>query len=154
MIRSVSFVKESIRVWQPDTNLKAIAPQQLMLRGLIRHEDYFKITVEDLEGNITEIVYDEVHTLEYYVWSFRLTTEMARYGVYYLTDVDESGLKEKGKAYFFKANSSQYIEWFDNQNPLYNSKTNPKLEHHIYITSDDVIEVLSEYEPLFIKKNN
>ena len=110
--------------------------------------------MEDYENHITEIVYDQSNTMEYCVWSFRYTTEIARFGVHYLTDIDDSGLIEKGKAYFFKANPSHYIEWFDSQNPLYNSKTNPKLEHHVFITRDDVVEVLSEYEPLFIKKNN
>lgn len=39
--------------------------------------------------------------MEYFVWSFRYTTEIGRFGLYNL-EVDESNLKEKGKAYFLK----------------------------------------------------
>ncbi|MEI2405722.1 hypothetical protein V8V80_22790 [Niallia taxi] len=49
--------------------------------------------------------------------------------------------------------NSEYINWFDNQNPLFNSTTHPNLEHHVYITRDEVIEVLSDYAPL-VKGNS
>ncbi|MBS4220017.1 hypothetical protein KHA96_17025 [Bacillus sp. FJAT-49711] len=47
--------------------------------------------------------------------------------------------------------NSKYLRMFDS-NPVINRKTNPNLEHHIYITGNEIFEVLSEYEPRFIEK--
>lgn len=144
---------QSLKIWQPQTNLHSDHPVNILFTGLIKHDDYFKIILEDYDDNITEIVYNQLNgPMEYYVWSFRYTTEIGRFGLYNL-EVDESGLHQKGKAYFFKMENSEYINWFDNQNPLFNSTTHPNLEHHVYITRDEVIEVLSDYAPL-VKGNS
>ncbi|MEI2406091.1 hypothetical protein [Niallia taxi] len=93
---------ESLKIWQPQTNLNSDHPINILLKGIDKHNDYFKIILEDYDDNITEIVYNQLNgPMEYYVWSFRYTTEIGRFGLYNL-DVDESSLKEKGKAYFFK----------------------------------------------------
>lgn len=139
---------ESLKIWQPQTNLNSDHPANILFRGINKHDDYFKIILEDYDDNITEIIYNQLNgPMEYYVWSFRYTTEIGRFGIYNL-EVDESGLIENGKAYFFKMENSEYINWFDNQNPLFNSTSHPKFEHHVYITRDEVIEVLSDYDPL------
>ncbi|WP_106494953.1 hypothetical protein [Lentibacillus sp. Marseille-P4043] len=45
--------------------------------------------------------------------------------------------------------NSDFVEWYD-QLIGPGSEMYPHIEHHIYFTSDDTFEVLSEYEPRII----
>lgn len=47
---------------------------------------------------------------------------------------------------FFKKRNSSWIDWYDSIFPA-RVQLNPKVEHHVYITSDFYIEVMSEQNP-------
>ncbi|MCJ8008761.1 hypothetical protein ACFFF5_10775 [Lederbergia wuyishanensis] len=144
--------KEKLHIWQPVTNLRGKYPWDINLTNVIRHNDYLKITLEDFHNNNQlDIVYDQnITPLEYYVWAFRFSTEIGRHDLRF-TETDSSGRIDPEAAYFCKMENSRFLRMFDS-NPMYNRKTHPNLEHHLYITGDEVFEVLSDYEPRFIEK--
>ena len=120
---------------------------------VIRHNEYLKITLEDHFENMVDIFYDDpenVWPLEYFVWSFRHSTEL---GSLHLSrmEIDASKLIDKNAIRFFKVRNSKYIKEFD-ANPLANKELFPNVEHHLYMTGDEIFEVVSNYEPRFIKR--
>ena len=46
---------------------------------------------------------------------------------------------------FFKVANSTYVEWFNQE--TYDIYTSYNIEHYVFMTSDDVVEILSTYEP-------
>ncbi|WP_243299733.1 hypothetical protein [Bacillus litorisediminis] len=144
---------EILHIWQPSTFLKGKNPSQMVLVEVIRGNNHLKILFEDTFDNQVEIIYDQLmQPMEYFVWAFRHSTETGRYGLRF-KEINDSGLISPDSPYFFKVSNSEFIKWFDDQNPLFNSKTYPNLEHHLYITGDEVFDVLSTYEPKIIEKN-
>jgi len=141
---------EIFRAWQPITSMKGRYLADLSFFEVITHFDYLKLKFDDIEGNKFEVIYDQpVSPVEYYVWSYRFSTEYGRFDLNSLQQ-DLSGVIDENSLYFYKVRNSEYIKWFD-RNPLINSKTNPDLEHHLYLNGSQVFEVLSEYEPRFLK---
>ncbi|WP_040227842.1 hypothetical protein [Bhargavaea cecembensis] len=141
---------EILRAWQPITSMKGRSLGDLGFFEVITHFDYLKLKFNDIEGNKFEVIYDQpISPVEYYVWSYRFSTEYGRFDLNSLQD-DLSGVIDENSLYFYKVVNSEYIKWFD-RNPLINSKTHPKLEHHLYLNGSQVFEVLSEYEPRFLK---
>lgn len=141
---------EILCAWQPITSIKGRNLGDLGFFEIITHFDYLKIKFDDVEGNKFEVIYDQaVSPVEYYVWSYRFSTEYGRFDLISLQK-DLSEVIDENSLYFYKVLNSEYIKWFD-RNPLINSKTNPKLEHHLYMNGNQVFEVLSEYEPEFLK---
>lgn len=52
----------------------------------------------------------------------------------------------------FNLENSEYIQWFLSQSgKIYSEK---EINHYVFLTSDDVIEVLSTYKPSVQLKNN
>ena len=142
---------EILHAWQPVTSIKGRNLADLGFFEIIPHPDYLKIRFNDVNNDIFEVIYDQSATVEYNVWSFRFSTEYGRFDLNNnRTQVDYSGIIDKDSLYFFKVSNSEYIKWFD-RNPLINSQTNPKLEHHMYMNGNYVFEVLSEYEPKILK---
>ncbi|MFC5734013.1 hypothetical protein [Cytobacillus gottheilii] len=142
--------KEILHMWQPKEleNLNAKNAAEIVFEEVIRHNDFFKITLKDFDDKKVEIIYDQLSSpVEYFVWSFRFSTEYGRPDLHTLTQ-EASGRKNKNSPYFFKVENSNYVNWMD-KNPIINSKTNPNLEHHMYLSGDEVLEVLSDYEPVF-----
>lgn len=141
---------EILRAWQPITSMKGRNLADLGFFEIITRFDCLKIRFDDVKDNKFEVIYDQtISPVEYYVWSYRFSTEYGRFDLN-SKQIDLSGVIDKDSLYFYKVSNSEYIKWFD-RNPLINSKTNPKLEHHLYMNGDQVFEVLSEYEPKFLK---
>ncbi|WP_213423878.1 hypothetical protein [Bhargavaea massiliensis] len=141
---------EILQAWQPVTYLKGRSRGDLGFFEILTHFDYLKLSFSDLADTKVEVIYDQlVSPVEYYVWSYRFSTEYGRFDLL-SKDEDLSTVKDKSSLYFYKVLNSEYLKWFDH-NPLINRKTHPKLEHHLYMNGDQVFEVLSEYEPKFIK---
>ncbi|MBD8070034.1 hypothetical protein [Bacillus sp. PS06] len=145
---------EILHVWQPVTSLVGRNPAEMQFVDIQRHNDYLKIVFQDFHDNQVEIIYDQLYNsstpTEYVVWAFRYSTEYGRPDLHTI-ESDFSGLVDSHSPYFFKVSNSKFIEWFD-RNPLINSKLYPNLEHHLFISGDEVFEVLSAYEPRFVEK--
>ncbi|KIL53459.1 hypothetical protein KP77_04350 [Jeotgalibacillus alimentarius] len=141
---------ETLHAWQPITSMKGRNLADLGFFEVIPHFEYLKIKFDDVKGNKFEVIYDQtISPVEYYVWSYRFSTEYGRFDLI-SKQIDLSGVVDEDSLYFYKVSNSEYIKWFD-QNPLINSHTNPKLEHHLYMNDSQVFEVLSDYEPKFLK---
>ncbi|SET22112.1 hypothetical protein SAMN05216389_10735 [Oceanobacillus limi] len=123
-------------------------------KEILRHNEYLKITLEDNHGNEVDVIYDDpdkVCPLEYFVWSFRHNTEC---GSIHLPrpEIDKTNKKiDEKSAYFCKMRNSNYIKQFDS-NPIANRELFPEVEHHLYITGDEIFEVISNYEPRFVAR--
>ncbi|MBR7554905.1 hypothetical protein ACFFJI_00060 [Allobacillus sp. GCM10007491] len=110
----------------------------------------FKIILENKHQTL-EVIYDQFDPavpVSYYVWNFRYGTEMTR------TDLQQANRKypslvNKDCYYYFKVQNSEFIKWNDFTSS-FKSKDFPELEHHLYFTDNDILEVLSLYEPKFI----
>ncbi|GIN73062.1 hypothetical protein J14TS2_35370 [Bacillus sp. J14TS2] len=145
--------KEILHEWQPESFLDfSLEEKRLYTIGLV------DVNIGANELNITldngtqdlEIIYNQIDfsiPVEYYVWSFRYGTEGIRNDLAYANCKVAANIN-KDYYYAFKMENSEYIQWHDRISP-FTSKDYPKLEHRIYITSDDVLEVLSTFEPTF-----
>lgn len=143
---------EKLTIWQPVTNLRATSLDVVQFVEVCRHNDYFKITMQDGEGNILDIIYDDpqhVCPLEYVVWDFRYQTELGLIGRSTFELEDASVRPDKHAAYFGKVSNSAYIKEFDS-NPLANKELFPNVEHHVYLTGNEIVEVIANYEPRFV----
>ncbi|RLQ93589.1 hypothetical protein [Falsibacillus albus] len=145
--------EDILHIWQPTTALKGRNPAQTAFKEIVRHDDYFKISIVDAYDTQVDLIYDqhrpsEVPDVEYYVWAYRYGTEYGRFDLNG-KKVDETNRICTESSYFFKVSNSEFIKWFD-KNPLINSFTHPTLEHHLYLTGDEVLDVLSIYEPKII----
>lgn len=140
---------EKLHVWQPDMTLKGKNPSEIVMEEVACKPDSLTIIFKDFYSNRIKIVYDQECPLEYVVWSFRYGTEIGRSDLSRL-DQDFSYLNSDESPYFFKVSNSSYIKSFDD-NHIANKQLYPTVEHYLYLTGDDVFEVISNYEPKIIK---
>jgi hypothetical protein len=81
---------------------------------------------------------------ENFVLSYRNTDEGRRLKMLkFLTE--KYGKEFYAEWSFFKVINSTYIEWFNQE--TYNMYSDYNIEHYVFLTCDDVVEVLSTYEP-------
>ncbi|WP_100010377.1 hypothetical protein [Lentibacillus sediminis] len=146
--------EEIWEAWQPFGSLNKYGMNYMVYKEIVRHNDYLKITLEDQNENEIEIVYDDpnqVCPLEYVVWAFRYGTEMG-YSLSGSGSKHDLSLLEDETAFrFYKVRNSQYIKEFD-QNHLANRHIYPNVEHHVYATGDEILEVIANYEPRFVER--
>lgn len=139
--------------WNVKTKLINESGFDVYFEEIIKKNSYLKIILRDSQDNLLEVIYDDPHNItpfEYVVWSFKHTTEMVMvFGPHDLMDIKRNIANENYN--FFKVIHSDYIAKFDN-NHLGNRTLYPNVEHHVYITGDEVLEVISNYEPKFIEK--
>lgn len=55
--------------------------------------------------------------------------------------------------YMFKVKNSEFIEWNDRVSAFKSTDYHRKIELHLFLTSDDIIETLSIFEPKFMVKD-
>lgn len=91
------------------------------------------------------------------VLTFRFTDEMARSDIESLIgqlakENFNRNIKLHYEPTFYKVENSSYLAWYDS---VFSARPilHPNAEHHLYITSNFFIDVLSEYEPI-ISVNN
>ncbi|MFD1204337.1 MULTISPECIES: hypothetical protein [Sporosarcina] len=99
----------------------------------------------NLSGKIYEVIYDQ-YINGSYIWSMRLVAERDRQDLLDLVREAQNKHQTDNYTSFYKMESSDFLEWYDGIAML-GSEHVPNVEHHVYITSEYVIEVLSEYEP-------
>lgn len=157
MERDVQVSKEILHEWQSESllhfNLKEKRLSSIGLVDVNIGANELNITLEN-ESQYLEIIYKQIDLsipVEYYVWSFRYGTEGTRNDLAYANRKETPNIN-KDYYYAFKVENSEYIQWHDRVSP-FTSIDYPQLEHHIYLTSDDVLEVLSTFEPIFRVKN-
>lgn len=143
---------EKLIPWQPTTVLKGVRGFDYTIEEVLRHNDYFKITMKDLHGNALDILYDDpdhVCPLEYFVWGFKYHTELGSLSRGF--EQDENQTINKDTICLYKVEHSDFIKEFDH-NPVANKELYPSLEHHLFMTGDEMVEVLSNYEPRFVER--
>ena len=57
------------------------------------------------------------------------------------------------KPTFYKVENSSFLSWYASIYPA-RATLYPNAEHHLYVTSDFMLEVISEYEPTITVENN
>lgn len=135
-------MQEKLILWKPIRRYS----RELHLKELLL-EKGLKITFEDDDGKVIIFHYDRYHN-ETYILSYRVTEEYIRSADLHqkLTNAKEELDKPNGNWALFKVKNSNYVSWYDSL-PGPGTDLNPQIEHHVYICSDYVIDVISTYEP-------
>ena len=145
-------MNEKLEVWEPISespfcNLK----NQLHFYDMSCMNDFILVFEEAGSSRLFVFIYEDFNR-DSAVISFRFSPSLTR------SDFDQLVIdfwEEKGAAgahslsyepTFFKVMHSSWISWYDRVFPA-SVQLNPEIEHHAYVTSDYLIEVLSEQEP-------
>lgn len=143
-----------LHAWQPNELIKFTMDEHLFYHiGLVDVQlgpKALTITLES-KSKILQIIYDQVAgPIPYYVWNFRYGNELSdRNDLPYANEAIYPDTLNKESYHFFRVQNSEFIEWNDRVSP-FKSKDYPELEHHLFFTSDDFLEILSLYEPKII----
>ncbi|SDZ16330.1 hypothetical protein SAMN05421736_10730 [Evansella caseinilytica] len=134
--------KRKLHVWQPIETFKG----ELHLVEMYFQEG-LRFTFEDDGGMECTFMYDQCIN-GMYVWSCRFTEEFKRSDLAVIaTEAIQERFGDKNKTWcFFKMTNSDYVDWYDQLGGP-GSDRDPHIQHHIFITSENIFEVLSEYEP-------
>lgn len=129
-------MNEIWRRWKDYLNF----PQKLVLESLTDNKDgiSLKLYDENDENTKIEVIFSE-HALSY---RNRDEGEFLRKFKYL---GDEYGDEFYTKWSLFEVNSSDYIQWFNKESLGIHQEEN--IRHFVFITINDVVEVLSTYEP-------
>ncbi|WP_427340828.1 hypothetical protein [Caloranaerobacter sp. DY30410] len=122
--------------WKEELRL----PKKLVLDSLIDNIDglILKFSDEDDEGLQVKVVFED-HVLSY---RNRDEGEFLRKFKYL---GDTYGDKFYSNWSFFQVKNSEYIQWFNEEN--FGIHQNEDIRHYVFITVNDVVEILSVYEP-------
>lgn len=110
---------------------------------------YLEKLVDDKNGTLLFFKRkDDDNTLEVFfegsILSLRSTDEGRRIKTINFLD-EKYGTDFYAKWTFFKVANSSYVEWFNQE--TYNMYVTYDVKHYVFLTPDDVIEILSTYEP-------
>lgn len=131
--------KNELIIWHPN---ELIPPKILFLEEIVWSEEGFKVVLGEEKINIT-------FHFEDFVLSFRSTNEQSM-----LKFRDSYGeLKQRNKDFnyswsLFKVKNSDYLEWFSEQHYSMYENVDKRVEHYLFVTEDEIIEVLNEKPPL------
>lgn len=130
------------------------------LKGISDNLDYIEfkfakglqLKFEDRDGNEINFIYDQLIN-GMFVWASRFTEESIR------GDIDQLALQARinhfnseNKSWcLYKVSNSDFLEWYD-ELPGPGSDLFPEVEHHVFMSSEIIFDVLSEYEPKVIVK--
>lgn len=140
-----------LHIWQPITCLE----RAQVVNATLNYTDLgLSLTLIDRNNTEVDIIYDKISPIQDYVWSFRYTGEIPRSDLVPLVDeaLQQENTINLSAEWFYKMNHSDYIAWFD-QLPWIGSKEIPHVEHHIYCFNDGVFDIISDYEPRFVIRN-
>lgn len=127
-----------LKFWKPINSYET----ELHFAGMF-FENGFNIKLEDDHDKQFLFVYDDPKT-DPFLQSFRMSCESERGDLRGLAFNANRG--RSGHWSLFKMLNSDYIDWAYSQCDISYHKERP-LEHHVYLTSDTFIEVLSYDEP-------
>lgn len=114
-------------------------PYKVNLEELLDNKNGVSLSLTDNEGN------QEIQVLfENLVLSYRNTDEGRRLKtIRFLEEKYNTDFYAKWS--FFKVYNSTYLEWFRQE--TYNIYDTLSIEHYVFLTNDDIVDVLSTYEP-------
>lgn len=122
--------------WEP---LEGIS-SKMHIEKLVDDKNGTVLLFKHENENITLKVVFEHSTL-----SLRSTDEGRRLKTINFLD-EKYGTEFYTKWTFFRVNNSNYVEWFNQE--TYNMYDAYNIVHYVFLTPDDVIEILSTYEPI------
>lgn len=135
LVMEVNLVGEKWTKWIP---LEGI-PAKLYLDKLVFDQNGTLLILKGEDENATIQVHFDGSIL-----SLRSTDEGRRLKTINLLDA-QYGRDFYTKWSFFKVINSSYVEWFNQES--YDMYTTYNICHYIFLTSDDIVEILSTYEP-------
>ncbi|TDX51133.1 hypothetical protein [Orenia marismortui] len=122
--------------WKPNTNI----PKKVNLESLIDNKEGLMLTFTD-KHNRDNLIYV---FFKGSVLSYRNTDEGNLLQTFYcLSQMYDDEFYTQWS--FFKIKNSSYIRWFNKES--YKKYKGCNIEHYIFITPNDIIEVLSTYCP-------
>ncbi|PKR84621.1 hypothetical protein [Heyndrickxia camelliae] len=141
---------EKLIIWEPLEDNPFCRYDNEMYFVDVHYQKDFVLIFEDIK-NFKEyrFTYKQDKAQTYAIISFRIFDELGR------PDIDDlignAWRENEGtltyKPTFYKVENSSWISWYDSIYParvgLY-----PNAEHHLYVTSDFMLEVISENEPV------
>lgn len=138
--------KEKLLLWEPLTENPFSRLEREMLFVKMVYEVDFILVFKDYETSFEyTFTYKKPEERPYPILTFRSCEEMARPDIESLI-----GLLENPPTYnptFYKVENSDFLAWYDN-NFSARATLQPNVEHHLFITSDFFIDVLSEIQPV------
>lgn len=140
--------KRKLQAWQPVDNLNL---GEVYCSSLHYNNDGLEIIFKDNDNSQVRVIYNKISSAQDYVWTFRFSGEIQR------SDISGLAVSARKRASnlnntahcFYKMHDSDYIEWFDSL-PWLGSSDFPNVEHHVFPTINETIEVICDYEPIFI----
>ncbi|MDQ0156507.1 hypothetical protein [Robertmurraya andreesenii] len=149
---------EKLLVWEPiheaDNQFSRFNNELLFVE--MHYQKDFTLVFEDANHTKKYIfTYKQPESRPNAVITFRLFDETARPDIENLISRvgkqrEEDGLdKLTYEPTFYKVLNSSFLSWYDNIFPA-RVQLQPMAEHHLYISSDYIIDVLSEHDP-FVK---
>ncbi|MBC5635272.1 hypothetical protein H8S33_00405 [Ornithinibacillus sp. BX22] len=145
--------KGQLIVWEPLTNNPFSRFDNPMNLVNMHYEGNFILVFEEFNGSKEyTFTYGKNKSNLNSVITFRILDEIARTDIEKLIsrvgkDRETQGLsKLTYEPTFYKVKNSSYLSWYKGINPVL-FDIHPSVEHHLYITSEFMIDVLSEQEP-------
>lgn len=129
--------KDELSLWKPN---KRIPHMILFLECWIWNEDGVKIVLSS-EKEKYSFFYKN------HVVSFRSTTEKMMLKFRDLYGELRKNKKFKHSWSLFKVNNSSYVEWINNQHYSIYSDIQKTIEHYVFVTEDEIIEILNDIPP-------
>ncbi|MBM7569924.1 hypothetical protein [Aquibacillus albus] len=137
--------KNELVMWKPNNEI----PSKLLdLEKYEWNENGFNIFLSNNDGTLIRFKFN-------FVMSFRSTNEQM------MLRFDDKFGKLRNKKFpsyvwsLFKMKNSDYIEWFNEQHHNIYKNIASKLEHYVFVTEDEILEVINDNPPtIIVEKNN
>lgn len=147
-------VNEELIVWNPlKQNPFSRFDNELHFVEMHYQKD-FVLVFEDIKfSKKYKFTYKQDEHVNYPIITFRFFDEMTRPDIEELISKVEKKRDEEGlskltyEPTFYKVRNSRFLSWYDSIYPA-RVGIQPNAEHHIYISSEYILEVLSEQEPI------
>lgn len=130
---------KEIELWQPD---KRIPFELLDLDGWSWDENGLSVVLSDGKKRYKTFFQGQVI-------SFRSTLESVNFKFRDTYGEWRDELKLNYAYSFFKLNNSEYINWLKEQNYNLYDNIQKDLIHYVFVTEDEIIEILNDKEPIF-----
>lgn len=115
------------------------------------NKSQFSIILENHQADRLEIIYDhkddKIQTD--YIQAFRFSDELFahEWGEWVR---DDSPIKHKYAYYYYLLQYSDFIHWYETVSAPHSMTINQPLEHHVFLTGHEIVEVLSYFKPRFV----
>ena len=121
--------------WEPIEGI----PTKMFIEKLVDDKNGTLLVFKSEDENVTiQVLFEDS------ILSLRSTDEGRRLKTINLLD-EKYGTDFYTKWTFFKVTNSDYVEWFNQE--TYDMYAAYNIGHYVFLTPDDVVEILSTYEP-------